>query len=110
MNAVRKFFIPLTGFFEREMFLFFRKISGDKIFGQYHEYTLMVLRMKCFHQQIIDIFSNGERSIGRQCPRRGGPCEYVYRQLYSGLRLHLEHGYSAGIFHIAIAAGLIEFV
>ena len=55
------------------LFPFFIEILTHQISRQNHIYRFESIRVSGFYQHIINIFSNRQSGIGRECPRRGCP-------------------------------------
>ena len=116
-QTVRDIFPFAFVFFKRKSFIFFREEIAIEIFGQDNGNRQPCVWVEASDLHIPDIGANSQCGVRWQCPGGGGPGQnekfgfHVGKELLrSTVANHFKLSYTGGIFYIAVATRLVQFV
>ena len=116
-NAERHFLVAHLVFLEGDVCIFGGEHAVKQRLSHNNVDGCAAVGVEGVHQHVFDAGTYGEGSVRRQCPRGGGPCQYVHifrfdihakRQCLIGFEM--EHRHAGGVLHIAVAAWHVELV
>ena len=112
-NAIRNNLVTCIVLLHREFGTGRVEVSRQQSLCKHNCYGLTSVAIVCLHCNVVNLWTNAERGVRRQCPWGCCPCNEVWCTPLCHLGFGIEHTElcnSCSILYIAVAAGLIKLV
>ena len=109
----RNQFVARLVVFQCQFFRLLVEVCIQQRLGQYHSDFLSCITVISLYGHIVNLRTDTQCRIRRQCPRSSGPCDKVRRTPLCHFRfrvLHLELSYHRCILHVTVTARLVQLV